>query len=108
MFVVKTKLKILNTKAPGIKLEKTIKCYKKSAGGIIGQIRQNAFVSEWELACNKILAICKCFSGVTKLGKLNDSDSNLYHERCRRYSDVFTESVPKLSILQMKREIHLN
>lgn len=108
MFVVKTKLKILNTEAPGIKLEKTIKCSKKSAGGIIGQIRQNAFVSEWELACNEILAICKCFSGVTKLGKLNDSDSNLYHERCRRYSDVFTESVQKLSILQMKREIHLN
>ena len=76
-----------------MKLEQTIQRCKKSARSIIGQARQNVFASEWELVFHKMLATCNCFSGITKLGKLYDSDLNLHHELSGGYSELFTESV---------------
>ena len=61
-----------------MKLEQTIQRSKKCAGGIIDQTRQIAFISEWELVYHEILAISNCFSEITKLGKLNNSDLNLH------------------------------
>ena len=46
MFIVETNLGILNTEAPGMKIEQSIQYFKKGAGVIIGKIGQNAFVSE--------------------------------------------------------------
>ena len=86
MFVVKINTESFHTKAPDVKLEQTIKRSKNSAGGIISQTRQSAFVSEWELVYHEILAINNSFSEITKLGKLNDSDLNLHHVLSGGYS----------------------
>ena len=89
MFIVETNLGILNTEAPGMKIEQSIQYFKKGAGVIIGKIGQNAFVSEQDFAYQEILSIGNCSSGVTKLY------FNLYYEGSGGYNDVFTEKVVK-------------
>ena len=56
-FVLKQNNREFNAVAPDMKLEQTIQRSKKSVKGIIGQIRQVAYVSQWEIVNHKILAI---------------------------------------------------
>ena len=39
---------------------------KKVAGGIIGQAKQNTFVTEWELACYDVIDVSKNCSNITR------------------------------------------
>ena len=102
-FVVKANTGIFNVVAPDMKLEQTIQRSKKGAGGIIGQIRQSAFVSEWEINYHEILAISNSFLEITKLGAINDSDLNLHHELSRGYSELFSKSVQKVATFINKK-----
>ena len=87
-----------------MKLKQTIERSKKGAGGIIGEVRQSAFVSEWELVYHETFAMSNAFSEMTRLGKLNDSDLNLHHELSGGYSKLFSESIQKVVTFINERE----
>ena len=65
-FVVKTSAGFFNAVAPDMKLEQSIQRFKKGAGGIIGQTKQNAFVTEWELAYHEVPDISKSYSNIAR------------------------------------------
>ena len=87
-----------------MKLKQTIERSKKGTGGIIGEVRQSAFVSEWELVYHETFAMSNAFSEMTRLGKLNDSDLNLHHELSGGYSKLFSESIQKVVTFINERE----
>ena len=60
-FVVKQNNREFNAVAPDMKLEQTIQRSKISVKGIIGQTRQVAYVSQWEIVYYEILAISNSF-----------------------------------------------
>ena len=60
-FVVRQNNGEFNAVAPDMKLEQTIQISKKSVKGIIGQTRQLAYVSQWEIVYDEILAISNSF-----------------------------------------------
>ena len=64
--VMRTSAGFSNAVAPNMKLEQTIQRPKKVSVGIIGQTKQNAFVTEWELAYHEVLTISKCYSNITR------------------------------------------
>ena len=59
-----------------MKLEQTIQRSKKGPGGVIGQTKQEAFVTEWELAYHEVLSISKCHKEITG-SQLANSDADL-------------------------------
>ena len=65
-FVVKTSAGFFNAVAPDMKLEQNIQRSKKGVGITIGQTKQNAFVTECELAYHKVLNISKSYSNIAK------------------------------------------
>ena len=65
-FVVKTSTGFFNVVAPDMKLEQSIQRSKKGAGGTTGQMKQNVFVTEWELVYHKVLDINKSCSNITR------------------------------------------
>ena len=87
-----------------MKLKQTIERSKKGAGGIIGEVRQSAFVSEWGLVYHGTFAMSNAFSEMTRLGKLNDSDLNLHHGLSGGYSKLFSESIQKVVTFINERE----
>ena len=64
-FVVKTKCESFNAVSPDMKLEQAIQRSKKSSGGIIGQTRQDSYISEWELVYHEVLSISNCYNSLT-------------------------------------------
>ena len=64
-FVVKTKCGSFKAVSPDMKLEQTIQRYKKSTGGIIGQTRQDSYISEWELVYHEVLPVSNCYNSLT-------------------------------------------
>ena len=60
-FVVKQNNREFNAVAPDMKLEQTIQGSKKSVKGIIGQTRQVAYISQWEIVYHEILGISNSF-----------------------------------------------
>ena len=60
-FVVKQNNREPYAVAPDMKLEQTMQTSKKSVKGIIGQTRQVAYVSQWEILYHEILAISNSF-----------------------------------------------
>ena len=60
-FVVKQSNREFNAVAPDMKLEQTIQRSKKSVKGIIGQTRQVAYVSQWEIVYHEIIAVSNSF-----------------------------------------------
>ena len=78
-FVVKGKPGTFNNVSPDMKLEQTIQRSKKSQSGIIGQTRQNNYVTEWELVYHEILNISNLFHGVTS-SRLSFRETDLHHE----------------------------
>ena len=64
--MMRTSAGFFNAVAPNMKLEQSIQRSKKDSGGIIGQTKQNAFVTEWELAYHEVLTISKSYSNITR------------------------------------------
>ena len=64
-FVVKGKPGSLNAVSPNMNLEQTIQRSKKSQAGVLGQTRQNNYVTERELVYQEILNISNLFHGIT-------------------------------------------
>ena len=65
-FVVKTSAGFFNAAAPDMKLEQSIQLSKNDVGGIIGQTKQNASVTDWKLAYHEVLDISKSCSNITR------------------------------------------
>ena len=65
-FLVKASTDFFNAVTPDTKLEQSIQRSKEGAGGIIGQTKQNAFVTEWELAYHEVLDISKSYSNIKR------------------------------------------
>ena len=100
--VMRTSAGFLNAVAPNMKLEQSIQQPKKVSDGINGQTKQNAFVTEWELACHEVLAISKSYSNITrsilvetdttKLNKeLLSKNMKKYYEAVKQVFDFFNE-----------------
>ena len=81
-FVVKTSADFFNAVEPDMKLEQSIQRSKKSAGGIIGQTKQNAFVTEWELAYHEVLEISQSYSNITR-SILAETDATTLNKELR-------------------------
>ena len=64
--MMRTSAGFFNAVAPNMKLEQSIQRSKKDSGGIIGQTKQNAFVTEWELAYHEVLDISESYSNITR------------------------------------------
>ena len=76
-----------------MRLEQTIQRSKKSPGGIIGQTRKEAYISEWELVYHETLAISNCFASLTKSkGGINE----LHHELTGNADNTCNEAVSKV------------
>ena len=58
------------------------KTRKKGVGGNIGQTKQQAFVTEWELAYHEVLAISKCYNNITK-SVLAETDAKILNKELR-------------------------
>lgn len=56
-FVVQKSSRSFSVVSPDMKLEQTIQRSQKSSKGIIGQTRQQMYVTEWELIYHEVLAI---------------------------------------------------
>ena len=79
-----------------MKLEQTIQHSKKGSGGVIGQSKQEAFVTEWELAYHEVLAISKCHKEITG-SQLASSDTELTHrELTARSIAEYNEAASKV------------
>ena len=79
-----------------MKLEQTIQRSKKGSGGVIGQSKQEAFVTEWELAYHEVLATSKCHKEITG-SQLANSDADLTHRELTARSIVeYNEAVSKV------------
>ena len=64
--VVKASASFFNAVAPDMKLEQSNQRFKKDVGGIIGQTKQNVFVTEQELAYHEILDFRKSCNNITR------------------------------------------
>ena len=63
--------------------------------GVIGQTKQEAFVTEWELPYHEVLAISKCHKEITG-SQLANSDADLTHrEQTARSIVEYNEAVSK-------------
>ena len=79
-FAVKTSIVYFKAVAADMKSEQTIQRSQKGSGGVIGQAKQEAFVTEWELAYHEVLAISKCYKDITG-SLLANSEANLPHRK---------------------------
>ena len=92
-FVVKTNTGFFRAVGADMKLEQTIQRSKKGSGGVIGQTKQEEFVTEWEFAYHEVLAISKCHKEITG-SKLANSDADLTHRELTARSIVeYNEAV---------------
>ena len=86
-----------NAVSSDMKLEQTIQRSKKSQSGIIGQTRQNNYMTEWELVYHEILNISNLFHGITAAGWLSFRETDLHHELGRSVSTLLNESTRKVT-----------
>ena len=101
-FVAKGKPSTFNAVSPDMKLEQTIQRSKKSQSGIIGQARQNSYVTEWELVYHKILNISNLFHGITS-SRLSFRETDLHHELGGSISTLLNESTRKVTTFLAER-----
>ena len=101
-FIVKTSAGFFKGVAPDMKLVQSIQRSKKGAGGIIGQTKQNTFVTEWELAYHEVLDIRKSYSNITRSilaetdattlnKKLRSKNMNEYYEAVKQAVDFLNK-----------------
>ena len=95
-FVVKTKPGFYKSVAPDMKLEQSIQRSKKSPGGIIGQTKHQAYVTEWELAYHEVLAISNCYSNITKSVLVETDAIPLHKELSSNKILEYREAVEKV------------
>ena len=102
-FVVKTNAGYFRAVSPDMKLEQTIQRSKKGSGGIIGQTKQDSYITEWELTYHEVLAISNCYNDLTK-SALFSSDTVLHHRELREQSiKECNESVEGCSLHKQSR-----
>ena len=81
-FVVKSNPGYFKAVAPDMKFEQTIQRTQKSFGGIIGQTKQVAYVTEWELIYHEVLAISNCYEDLTQSSS-SSSDAVILNRELR-------------------------
>ena len=101
-FVVKGKPGTFNAVSPNRKLEQTIQRSKKSQSGIIGQTRQNNYVTELELVYHEILNISNLFRGINS-SRLSFRETDLHHELGGSISTLLNESIRKVTTFLAER-----
>ena len=79
-----------------MKLEKTIQRSQKSFGGIIGQTRQVAYVTEWELIYHEVLAISNSFEELTNSSSSSSDAVILNRELNNTKISEYNETVTKV------------
>ena len=89
-FVVKTNAEYFKVIAADMKLELSIQCSKQIPGGIIGQTKHQAYVTEWKLAYHEVLAIslailAKSYGEISK-SVLANTDGNPLHKELKNRS----------------------
>ena len=100
--VVKASASFFNAVAPDMKLEQSNQRFKKDVGGIIGQTKQNVFVTEQELAYHEILDFRKSCNNITRsvlaetvattLNKgLQNKNMKEYYEAVKQVFDFLNE-----------------
>ena len=94
-FVVQTTKGSFKAVSPDMKLEQTINRSQKSSGGIVGQMKTDSYVSEWELVYHEILAISNCFSDLTK--SKTRTGPLLHHELGGGISKQINESINRVA-----------
>ena len=95
-FVLKGKPGSLNPVSPDTNLEQTIQRSKKSQAGVIGQTRQNNYVTERELVYHEILNISNLFHGITS-SRLSFPETDLLHELGGSISTLLNKSIRKVT-----------
>ena len=78
-FVVKPNSGEFNAVTPDMKLEQTTQRSKKSVRGIVGQTRQIAYVSQWEIVYHEFLAISNSFQQLIN-AKVGYRETVIHHE----------------------------
>ena len=100
--VVKASASFFNAVAPDMKLEQSNQRFKKDVGRIIGQTKQNVFVTEQELAYHEILDFRKSCNNITRsvlaetvattLNKgLQNKNMKEYYEAVKQVFDFLNE-----------------
>ena len=92
--LVKTQIGNFNRLSPDMILEQTIQSSKKYAAGIIGQIRQLSYVTEWGLIYYEVVAISNVYQNIIS-GGLSFRETNLHHELGGSLYKLMNESVNK-------------
>ena len=91
LFVVKQSQGNFNAVAD-LKLEQTISRSQRSVDGIIGQTRQRAYVTKWEIVYHEILAISNTFRGLTH-ANLGSNETNVHQELNKNFCKSFNTDV---------------
>ena len=94
-FIVKTKCGSINAVSPDMKLEQTIQRSKKSTGGIIGQTRQDSYISEWELVYHEVLSISNCYNSLTS-AEYSFRETDIHHKLGGNVSNRLNSCVQKV------------
>ena len=95
-FIAKTNIGFFRAVGADMKLEQTIQRSKKGSGVVIGQTKQEAFVTEWELAYHEVLAISKRYKEITG-SQLANSDADFIHRELTARSIVeYNEALSKV------------
>ena len=85
-----------------MKLEQTRQRSKKSQFGIIGQTRQNNYVTEWELVYHEISNVSNLFHGITS-SRLSFRETDLHRELGGSISTLLNESTRKVTTFLAER-----
>ena len=94
-FVVQTEHGGFKANSPDMRLEQSTQMSKKSTGGIIGQTKQKAYITEWELIYHGRQPISNCFTEL-----MQPEISNMiqgHHELYGKSAQNFNESVDKVT-----------
>ncbi|KAG8173414.1 hypothetical protein JTE90_021680 [Oedothorax gibbosus] len=78
-FAVRQTKRPFTAVSPDMKLEQTIQRSQKSSNGIIGQTRQQMYVTEWELVYHEVLGISNRFREILGADSSGYSESYVEH-----------------------------
>ena len=100
--VVKGKPGSLNAVSPNMNLEQTIERSKKSQAGVLGQTRQNNYVTERELVYQEILNISNLFHGITS-SRWSFPETDLLYELGGSISTLLNKSTRKVTTIKKEK-----
>ena len=82
-FVVRIAAGHVKAVAADIKSEQSIQSPKKGPGGITGQTKQQAYITESDLAYHEVLKISRCFNNLTR-SYVTEADAALLYKELRK------------------------